>query len=315
MTTTATTTGTIAPEARRQFVAFLETGERPRGLFAPDVFCDFTMPRWRLQAEGAEAAVALRRHGHPAPGRVPRCRFDPTPTGFVLEVEEVWDADGEHWYCRELFRADVADGRHHRALGLLHRRLGRGRVAEHAAAVDADPALTAARPYDRVVSGPVGTRCQPATAGRPAPLAPSHVRAYDAARAAGRRRGDGRGGAGAAAAARRSARSPAACRRSCTRPTRWRRGRAAGPAGGRARPRLGLRRRPGAGRAVRRRRRSPRPRPRGRRPARRRPRRPAARALGPGRPAGAAAHHRAAGGHRRAPRPTSRRGCRRTCGG
>ena len=67
------------------------------------------MPRWRLQAEGVEAVVALRRHGHPAPGRVPRSRFDPTPTGFVLEVEEVWDADGEHWYCRELFRADTGD--------------------------------------------------------------------------------------------------------------------------------------------------------------------------------------------------------------
>jgi hypothetical protein len=41
---------------------------------------------------------------------VPRSRFDPTATGFVLEVEEEWDTDGESWYCRELFRADIADG-------------------------------------------------------------------------------------------------------------------------------------------------------------------------------------------------------------
>jgi hypothetical protein len=41
---------------------------------------------------------------------VPRSRFDPTATGFVLQVEEEWDADGESWYCRELFRADIADG-------------------------------------------------------------------------------------------------------------------------------------------------------------------------------------------------------------
>jgi hypothetical protein len=40
---------------------------------------------------------------------VPRWRFDPTPTGFVLEVEEAWDAGGEHWTCRELFRADIGD--------------------------------------------------------------------------------------------------------------------------------------------------------------------------------------------------------------
>jgi hypothetical protein len=61
------------------------------------VFCDFTLPQWRLQAQGAGDVVALRLAGHPA-------------TGFVLEVEEEWDADGESWYCRELFRADIADG-------------------------------------------------------------------------------------------------------------------------------------------------------------------------------------------------------------
>jgi hypothetical protein len=93
MTTTATTAGTVRRQADA-FVTFLETGEAPELLFAPDAFCDFTMPRWRLQAEGVEAVVALRRHGHPGPGCVPRSRFDPTPTGFVLEVEEVWDADG-----------------------------------------------------------------------------------------------------------------------------------------------------------------------------------------------------------------------------
>ena len=51
-----------------------------------------------------------RRHAHPAPGLVPRSRFDPTPTGFVLEVEELWDQDGDSWYCRELIRVDVSDG-------------------------------------------------------------------------------------------------------------------------------------------------------------------------------------------------------------
>ena len=88
-------------------ISFLETGEAKPGLFAPDVFTDFTMPQWRLQARGVEDSVALRSAGHPSAGRVPRSRFDPTPTGFVLEVEETWDDDGGHWYCRELFRADV----------------------------------------------------------------------------------------------------------------------------------------------------------------------------------------------------------------
>ncbi|MFN2625926.1 MAG: hypothetical protein ABR520_07570 [Mycobacteriales bacterium] len=92
-----------------KLIEFLETGEPPDALFAPDVFCDFTMPTWRLQASGSEGTIALRRAGHPGAGKVPRWRFDPIPTGFVLEIEEAWDDDGEHWTCRELFRADTSD--------------------------------------------------------------------------------------------------------------------------------------------------------------------------------------------------------------
>lgn len=102
----------MTPEAAREMalrlIQFLETGEVPPGLFADNVFCDFTLPLWRLQAQGRESVVALRRQGHPSPGRVPRWRCDPTPTGFVLEVEERWEQDGKSWYCRELIRADMA---------------------------------------------------------------------------------------------------------------------------------------------------------------------------------------------------------------
>lgn len=89
------------------FITFLETGQPPEGLFSPDVFGDVTVPQWRLQSSGPDDLVAVRQAGHPSQGRVPRWRFDPTPTGFVLEVEEEWDEGGDHWYCRELFRADV----------------------------------------------------------------------------------------------------------------------------------------------------------------------------------------------------------------
>ncbi len=102
-------TGTARDLAAR-LIAFLETGTAPDGLFAPDVFCDFTLPRWRLQAQGAGDVTGLRLAGHPGTSRVPRSRFDATATGFVLEVEEEWEQDGESWYCRELFRADVTDG-------------------------------------------------------------------------------------------------------------------------------------------------------------------------------------------------------------
>jgi hypothetical protein len=108
---TAVVAGDLAVDPRilaDAFICYVETGEAPPRLYAPDVFLDFTMPQWRLQAQGREAALAVRRAGHPEPGRVPRHRFDPTPTGFVLEWEEAWDdAQGEHWYCREMMRADV----------------------------------------------------------------------------------------------------------------------------------------------------------------------------------------------------------------
>ena len=90
-------------------IAFLETGEAPEGLFAPDVFFDVTVPHWRLQAEGRDEAVALRRQQHPAPGRVARSRFDETSSGFVLELEERWHEDGRDWYAREIVRADIGD--------------------------------------------------------------------------------------------------------------------------------------------------------------------------------------------------------------
>ncbi len=107
------TEDTLAAAARDladKLIEFLETGTAPPGLFASDAFCDFTMPQWRLQAQGAEDLAALRRAGHPSPGRVPRSRCDATGSGFVLEVEEEWEQDGDSWYCRELFRADVSDG-------------------------------------------------------------------------------------------------------------------------------------------------------------------------------------------------------------
>jgi hypothetical protein len=133
---TATTAPVEARALAEAYVAYLESGQAAPGLYAPDVFLDVTVPRWRLQASGIDDALAVRSTHHPQPGRVPRFRFDPTPTGFVLELEETWDDDaGEHWYCRELFRADTGPE------GITHMSVyctgdwDTARVAEHAAAV------------------------------------------------------------------------------------------------------------------------------------------------------------------------------------
>ena len=107
----------------------------PDGLFAADVFVDFTLPTWRLQASGVADSVAMRLAGHPGQGTVPWWRFDPTPTGFVLEVEEAWDSGGEHWTCRELFRADIGDEGIAQLSVYCTGAWDAARRAEHAAAV------------------------------------------------------------------------------------------------------------------------------------------------------------------------------------
>lgn len=96
-----------APTVVRQFVDFLETGRAAEGLFTDDVFCDFSMPLWRLQVGGPDGVVAARTAGHPGPSTVTKVRLDSTPSGFVLEYAEEWDWAGEHWYARQMVRADV----------------------------------------------------------------------------------------------------------------------------------------------------------------------------------------------------------------
>jgi hypothetical protein len=88
-------------------IRWLETGTARAGLFAPDLFLDLTLPQWRIQAATAEEAIAIRTEGHPSPGQVHVERVEQTGHGFTLEFEERWEQGGQHWYCREMIRADV----------------------------------------------------------------------------------------------------------------------------------------------------------------------------------------------------------------
>ncbi len=136
MTTANTVTVDTATDALvGDFIHFLETGEVRDGLFSDGVFCDFTLPLWRLQAVGRDEVVAMRLHGHPMRGKARQRRLDRTPTGFLLEVEETWEHDGTSWYCRELMRADVAAGSICDLSVYCTGDWDAARVAEHAAAV------------------------------------------------------------------------------------------------------------------------------------------------------------------------------------
>lgn len=94
-----------------KFVTWLETGIRPADLFADDVFVDLSLPQWRLQATGTDAAFHVREDSHPFRGEVRIEALDRTSRGFLIQFEERWDADGQHWYCREMIHCIVGDGR------------------------------------------------------------------------------------------------------------------------------------------------------------------------------------------------------------
>jgi hypothetical protein len=100
------------PAVAARFVRWLESGEGAGEVFAPDVFGDVTLPHWRVQTATAADLIAVRAHGHPHRGRVRVERLEPTPRGWTMQIEERWtDEVGAPWYCREMFRADLAGGR------------------------------------------------------------------------------------------------------------------------------------------------------------------------------------------------------------
>ncbi|QGN34936.1 hypothetical protein [Microlunatus sp. Gsoil 973] len=94
-------------------VRWLETSEGAEGTFAPDCFADISLPQWRLQTDSREGLAAVRADNHPTdgPGSVRVERVEQTDRGFVMSFEERWQYAGQHWYCREMLRADVGGGR------------------------------------------------------------------------------------------------------------------------------------------------------------------------------------------------------------
>ena len=99
--------GAEAAAVAADLIRWLETGTARRGLFAPDLFLDLSLPQWRIQGSSVEEALAIRSEGHPTPGTVRVERVEQTGHGFTLEFEERWEQGGQHWYCREMIRADV----------------------------------------------------------------------------------------------------------------------------------------------------------------------------------------------------------------
>jgi hypothetical protein len=104
-------------------------------LFTDQVFTDFTMPTWRLQATGSDDSIALRRRGHPGASCVVRHRISPTRDGFVIELEES-SGTRATTYCREMIAAMLHGVRISELLSVCCTGdWSSARQAEHAAAV------------------------------------------------------------------------------------------------------------------------------------------------------------------------------------
>lgn len=127
--------GGALADAAQQLARWLETGVRPDGLLTDNVFADLTLPRWRLQAEGADATFHLREDNHPFQGTIRVESLDATSRGFLLQFEERWEAEGQQWYCRELLHAALTNGRIYELIIYCTGDWDQARQREHRAAV------------------------------------------------------------------------------------------------------------------------------------------------------------------------------------
>lgn len=99
-----------AKKIAERFVAFVETSDGA-DLLAEDAFADINVPEWRFQMQGRAALSEWLRSEQPDGSTVTSWRSDPTASGVVVEVEQVYDRDGEQLLSRNLHRLEVRDGR------------------------------------------------------------------------------------------------------------------------------------------------------------------------------------------------------------
>jgi hypothetical protein len=94
--------------------AFIALQESNRGtemaeVLTDDAVLDLNVPQWRFQVGGGSAIAAAFAQSYPAGFRTTRYRWEPTPTGAVVEYDG-WDV-GRHTYYRHLGLLELRSGR------------------------------------------------------------------------------------------------------------------------------------------------------------------------------------------------------------
>jgi hypothetical protein len=94
-----------------RFLAGIEAGDLPQGLFADDAGLDATVPNWRFRVEGGEAVRAELARWYADPGRFLELHRTPLPDGELVEFALGWDEDGVPHRAHQAHIVRVADDR------------------------------------------------------------------------------------------------------------------------------------------------------------------------------------------------------------
>ena len=79
-----------AKKVAEAFCRALETNELG-DLFDDDVFCDINIPEWRFQVQGTAALRNWLPSAQPNGSRVASWECEPTASGVLIEVEQMYD--------------------------------------------------------------------------------------------------------------------------------------------------------------------------------------------------------------------------------
>jgi hypothetical protein len=98
-----------APSVDR-FLAGIEAGSIPVGIFSDDAILDATVPNWRFSVNGGEAVRHELGRWYADPGRFESLRRTPLPDGELVEFTLAWEEQGGPHACHQAHILKVAQG-------------------------------------------------------------------------------------------------------------------------------------------------------------------------------------------------------------
>jgi hypothetical protein len=92
------------------FLAGIEAGAIPEGVFCADAVLDATVPNWRFTTRGAPAVQTELGRWFADPGVFQDVRRSPLPSGELVEFTLTWDEHGITHMCHQAHILVLRDG-------------------------------------------------------------------------------------------------------------------------------------------------------------------------------------------------------------